>query len=129
MVAEKPAMKVDVDRIERRALARQTVNRGGAKLIWRDAPSRFSKTVCRLVDISEKGAGILSNTMPSHAGVVWLGLVDLPWEWVRGNVRATRRTEGQWCLHVEFAEPCPPGLLEVATELCIYELILRWNPE
>ena len=128
MLAESPSMKVDVDRIERRTVTRQSVNRE-AKLIWRDAPSRFSKTVGRLVDISEKGAGIIADTIPSHAGVLWLGLEDLPWEWVRAKIRATRCRDGQRCYHVEFTEPCPPGLLEIATGLRICELILMWTPE
>ena len=32
-------------------------------------------------------------------------------------------------IHLEFAEPCPPGLLEIAAGPSIYELILMWNPE
>lgn len=129
MVAETSATKCADTQMDRRAVRRQIVNRGGAKLIWREAPSRFSRTIGRLVDISEKGAGILTDTIPGHENVLWLGLEELPWEWVRAKIRATGRREGQWCFHVEFAEPCPPGLLEIATGPCIYELILMWNPE
>jgi PilZ domain len=129
MVAESPAIVPAVDWLERRAVTRQTVNRGGAKLIWRVSPSRYSRSVGRLVDISEKGAAILSDTTPGHEDILWLGLEELPWEWVRANIRATGRSEGQWCFHVEFAEPCPPGLLEIASGICVCELILMWNPE
>ena len=129
MVAEKAAKKLGDGLTERRTVARQSVNRGGAKLVWRESPSRFSRTVGRLVDISEKGAGILSEEIPGDADVLWLGLEELPWEWVKASIRETRPRGGLWCFHLEFAEPCPPGMLEIAAGPCIYELILMWNPE
>ncbi len=129
MVAERPATSFLDDTTERRAVVRHIVNRGGAKLVWREGPSRFARTVGRLVDISEKGAGILSDKIPRHEQVLWFGLEELPWEWVRARIRAARPAEGQWCFHLEFAEPCPPGLLEIAAGPCIHELILMWNPE
>ena len=115
--------------IERRAVARQSVNEEGVKLVWRDGVSRFSRTGGRLVDISEKGAGILSGPIARQEDVLWIGLVRLPWEWVKANIRATRLNGEQWCYHLEFTEPCPPGFLEIVARSGLDELILMWNPE
>ena len=129
MVAERPARNVLDLTTERRAVVRRSVNCRGAKLVWREGPSRFSKTVGRLVDISEKGAGVLSESIPKDEAFVWFGLEELPWEWVKASVRETRPTEGMWCFHLEFAEPCPPGMLEIAEGPSLRELILLWNLE
>ena len=74
MVAQRQAKDVLDDLTERRAVARQAVSMGRAKLVWREGPSRFARTVGRLIDISEKGAGIVSDTIPGHENVLWLGL-------------------------------------------------------
>ena len=129
MVAERSGTILRPVQTERRAVARQIVNRRVAKLVWRVGPSRFSRTVGRLLDISEKGAGVVSKTIPAEETSLWFGLEELPWEWVKASVREVRPSGKAWWVHLEFAEPCPPGLLETVARPSLYELLLTWNPE
>jgi hypothetical protein len=126
MAAEKTAKKSLGDMIERRAVARRNVNWGGVKLVWREGSSQFSRGSGRRIDISEKGAGILSGQLPPQEGVIWIGLAGMPSKWVRATVRATRPEGKQWFYGLEFCEPCPSALLDFAARRCSDELILMW---
>lgn len=129
MVTEDAARILIDAEIERRAVPRQAVNRCDVRMIWREGCSEFPRTTGRLIDISENGAGIVSGPIPGHLAFIWVGLSRLPWEWVKARIRAAQPRGELWCYHLEFAEPCPPGLFEAAAQPYIDELILMWNPE
>jgi PilZ domain len=114
------------DLIERRAVARQKVSFGGVKLVSKEGMSQSSRDSGRLVDISEKGAGILTGPLPPRQDVIWIGLVGLPSRWIKATVRGIRPAGRQWFYHLEFFEPCPSALLEFAAQRCSDELILMW---
>ncbi len=126
MTAEKTKKKSVADFIERRAYARRNVNWGGVKLAWGEGSSHFSRESGRLVDISERGAGILTGQLPPQEDVVWIGHVGLPSKWLKATIRGTRPAGRQWFYHLEFSEPCPPTLLDFAAQRCSDELILMW---
>jgi hypothetical protein len=100
---------------ERRSVRRQSVVIGRARIAWRDGISHFWTSPARLIDISDRGARLMSG-LPAGAGqAVWIGLEVLPCEWVRAIVKAVVPGPGEWSVHLAFREPCPIGLLEAAT--------------
>jgi hypothetical protein len=69
----------------------------------------------RLIDITTRGAGLVTHRPAEFGQTVWLGVEALPCEWVRAIIRAVSPDGSQWRYHLAFCEPCPVGLLEQAT--------------
>ena len=101
--------------VERRRVARQLVKYGRARIVWRRGPSLYFKSPALLVDISEKGARVLSSHDPRTQEFLWVGLNCLPMEWVKANIRGFGSQGLRWDYHLEFCETCAPGLIEGAT--------------
>lgn len=115
MSAERLAMTPMGVFVERRRVARRLVTYGRARIIWRQGPSVYRKSPAWLIDISEKGARLLSGHDPRTQGFLWIGLNSLPMEWVKANIRGMGLQGLRWDYHLEFCETCAPGLIEGAT--------------
>jgi hypothetical protein len=99
---------------DRRAHRRWPVVSSRARLAWGEGRPPFHTAPARLIDISEGGAQICTDTVPEAASRVWVRLDSLPWEWVRATVRAVRGKPPCYQIHLTFPERCPAGVLEKA---------------
>jgi hypothetical protein len=99
---------------ERRRMPRIAASDAEARIAWKREGVRVCKASARLIDITEQGAGFVSERPAEPGEVLWLGMASLPWEWVKVTIRAVAPGAHEWRYHVAFCEPCPPGLLEQA---------------
>jgi hypothetical protein len=110
--------------VERRRVLRRRVTYGRARIVWRQSPSLYHKSPAWLLDISEKGARVLSAHDPRRQEFLWVGLNCLPMEWVKANIRGIGLQGLRWDYHLEFCETCAPGLIEGATRAAYDEMFL-----
>jgi hypothetical protein len=102
---------------ERRAEPRWLAFSKRARLAWGEGRPPFRIVSARLIDISERGARVETDTVHPDIDRVWVRLEANPFEWVRATVKAVRVERGGtygWCLHLMFPESCPAGVLEEA---------------
>jgi hypothetical protein len=105
---------VPVQFVERRTVARQRPSTCRARVAWREGGLRFEKASVSLLDLSPRGAQVLSPVYSRAGRTVFIGLASLPNEWVRAVVRSSELSGNQWLCRLEFREPCPAGMLELA---------------
>jgi hypothetical protein len=100
---------------ERRHWPRRSAIRTRARLAWRTQGLRVAKAPAQLIDISEGGLSISTNSpTPPDLSYFWVGLESLPGEWVKASLRQAVRGDGRWVYHCVFLETCAPGIIERA---------------
>src|SRR3954451_15848676 len=90
--------------LERRSVPRQWTPSAKAWIVRREEISRFLRSSAQLIDISDKGARVFAERIAFKENVLWIGLVGLPCEWVKANIRAIRPEGRGWTYHLEFSE-------------------------
>jgi hypothetical protein len=100
---------------ERRHSPRRPAIRTRARLAWRTYGLRVKKAPAQLIDISEGGLSVSTNSStPSDLSYFWVSLEALPNEWVKATARKAEQGNAGWVYHCVFLERCAPGIIERA---------------
>jgi hypothetical protein len=106
------------EHLDRRVADRHAVVGIAARVTWRGSwGSADLRLPANLLNISRRGAALKTLFPPPKEVPLWISIEQLPNEWVRCSLLAAERVSRTIFLwRLEFAEECPPGILDIARE-------------